>query len=74
MQRRQGNVRLTTPCFENWKTFSFGISEIRSGEFKLQANFTVRKNLVTAGLQIEGENAEAYFYLLASSGENWSKN
>ena len=69
MQRRQGNVQLTTPYFTHWITFSFRIREIKSGEFQLLANFTIRKNLVTACLLIKGDNAEAHFYLLRKERE-----
>lgn len=65
MQEREGrNVQLTTPHHRLWMNFSFGISEISRKEFVLSANFRVQENRVRAGLLIDGDNAEAHFYLL----------
>ena len=64
LQERNSKVQLTSPYPKYWMNFSFGISEISSGEFMLSANFRVKDNSITAGLNIEGDNAEAHFYLL----------
>lgn len=64
MKERKGNVPLTRPYPHYRMNPSFGISEITNKEFMLSANFRVRENSVSAGVNIEGDNAEAHFYLL----------
>lgn len=68
-QERKGNVPLTTPYPRYRMNPSFGISEISNKEFMLSANFRVKYNSVTVGLNIEGDNAEAHFYLLRKQRE-----
>lgn len=66
MQQRQGNVNPRRPRAQHWMTFSLGID---NSQFVLLANFSVRKNLVTAGLQIQGNDHEALFALLHEDSE-----
>ena len=65
LQERNSKVQLTSPGARNWMTFSFKIREIRYVQFRLCSNFRVSENRVVAGLQIQGDNAEAHFYLLS---------
>ena len=69
MKERKGNVPLTRPYHHYRMNPSFGISEISNKEFMLSANFRVSDNSVSAGLNIEGDNAEAHFYLLRKQRE-----
>ena len=69
MKERKGNVPLTRPYPHYRMNPSFGISEINNKEFMLSANFRVSENSVSAGLNIEGDNAEAHFYLLRKQRE-----
>lgn len=66
MQERRGNVNPRKPSAQHWMTFSLGIG---NSQFILLANFSVKKNLVRAGLQIQGNDHEAYFALLHEDRE-----
>ena len=66
----QGTIKPRKPRPQHWMTFSLGIGY---SQFRLHANFTVSKNLVTAGLMIQGENAKAHFALLLEDSEEIEK-
>ena len=66
MQERQGNVNPRKPRAQHWMTFSLGID---NSQFMLLANYSVQKNLVAAGLQIQGIDPEAHFALLREDSE-----
>lgn len=63
MQLRQGNVNPSDPRARHWMTFSLGIDNNQS---MLLANFSVRRNNVSVGLQTYHEEL---FYLLRDASE-----
>ena len=64
MQQRQGNVRPRKPLIQHWMPFAIGRTN-----FNLLANFTLTKNLISAGLELSGADAQAHFALLLKDKE-----
>ncbi len=64
MQQRQGNVRPRKPLTQHWQSFSIGKSN-----FILMANYSIKKNLISAGLELSGADAQAHLALLLKDKE-----